>query len=31
MGDDIIVLRDTVGGETILASSDDDLYRADAG
>ena len=29
-GDDIIVLRDTLPGETILASSDDDLYRADA-
>ena len=31
VGDDIIVLRDTVGGETVLASSDDDLYRVDAG
>ena len=31
VGDDIIVLRDTLPGETILASSDDDLYHADAG
>ena len=30
VGDHIIVLRDTLPGETILASSDDDLYRADA-
>ena len=30
-GDDIIVLRDTLPGETILASSDEDLYHADAG
>ena len=29
-GDDVIVLRDTLPGETVLASSDDDLYRADA-
>ena len=29
-GNDIIVLRDTLPGETVLASSDDDLYRADA-
>ena len=26
VGNDIIVLRDTVGGETILASSDEDIY-----
>ena len=31
VGDDVIVLRDTLPGETVLASSDDDLYRADAG
>ena len=31
VGDDIIVLRDTLPGETILASTDDDLYRSDAG
>ena len=30
VGDDIIVLRDTLAGEAILASSDDDLYRVDA-
>ena len=30
-GDDVIVLRDTLPGETILASSDDDLNHADAG
>ena len=30
VGDDIIVLRDTLPGETILASSDDDLYHVDA-
>ena len=30
VGDDIIVLRDTLPGETVLASSDDDLYRVDA-
>jgi len=30
VGDDIIVLRDTLAGETVLASSDDDLYRVDA-
>ena len=29
-GGDIIVLRDTLPGETVLASSDDDLYRANA-
>ena len=28
--DDIIVLRDILAGETILASSDDDLYRVAA-
>ena len=26
MGNDIIVLRDTLPGRTILASSDEDLY-----
>ena len=29
-GNDIIVLRDTMPGETILASSDEDLYCTDA-
>ena len=29
-GDDIIVLRDTMPGETILASSDEDRYGTDA-
>ena len=29
VGDDIIVLRDTLAGETILASSDEDLHHAD--
>ena len=30
VGDDVIVLRDILAGETILASSDDDLYRVAA-
>ncbi|MCY4550206.1 MAG: hypothetical protein OXC28_17705 [Defluviicoccus sp.] len=30
VGNDIIVLRDTMPDETILASSDEDLYRTDA-
>ena len=30
VGDDIIVLRETLPGETILASSDEDLYHAEA-
>ncbi len=30
VGDDIIVLRDTVPTETVIASSDEDLYRTDA-
>ena len=30
VGHDIIVLRDTVPAETVIASSDEDLYRADA-
>ena len=29
-GNDVIVLRDTIPGETILASSDEDLYCTDA-
>ena len=29
VGNDIIVLRDTIPGERILASSDEDLYRTD--
>ena len=29
-GNDIIVLRDTMPGQTILASSDEDLYSTDA-
>ena len=31
VGNDVIVLRDTAAAHAILASSDDDLYRADAG
>ena len=31
VGDDIIVLRDTTPAHAILASSDEDLYRTDAG
>ena len=30
VGNDIIVLRDTIPEETVLASSDDDLYSTDA-
>ena len=30
VGNDIIVLRDTIPGQTVLASSDDDLYSTDA-
>ena len=30
VGDDIIVLLDTVGGETVVASSDEDAYSTDA-
>ena len=30
VGDDIIVLRDTIPAETVIASSDEDLYRSDA-
>ena len=30
VGDDIIVLRETLPGETILASSDEDLFHAEA-
>ena len=30
VGNDIIVLRDTIPGQTVLASSDDDAYNSDA-
>ncbi len=30
VGDDIIVLRDTIPAQTVIASSDEDLYRTDA-
>ena len=30
VGNDIIVLRDTMAGDTVLASSDEDLYSTDA-
>lgn len=30
VGNDIIVLRDTIPGQTVLASSDEDLYSTDA-
>ena len=30
VGDDIIVLRDTIPVQSVLASSDEDLYRTDA-
>ena len=30
VGNDIIVLRDTMPDETIIASSDEDRYRTDA-
>ncbi len=30
VGNDIIVLRDTIPAESVIASSDEDLYRTDA-